>query len=183
MFLEEPRHKVTAHFQRCWKNWTLVLGLFFFIPLLLSILDTWDIPRAGNFKEIYARGLPAQGIIESIGQGQDVDDDHWLVVHFVYTHDGRDYFDKTTTDDGDLKQGMRVDVRYLGNQAILPATPPLNIDPTADFWLCFFVSLYIVVPPLILMGLVPIGILFLFRSVRKIALPIFGIPSRRTEES
>jgi hypothetical protein len=115
----------------------------------LAIGDTSKIPRKGNYDEICAHGIEIKGVVESLGEDGDADDDHWIVRHFKYSHDGQDYHGVAYSMNGLPKAGDSVTVRYLGNQAVLPQDPPPDIDPTNNFLLVLIFSSVLLSPVLL----------------------------------
>jgi hypothetical protein len=123
----------------------LFFGLFISLPLLFAFNDTVAIPHRGNYDEICTHGHEVMGTIESVREGSDMDDDHWRVINFSYSHGGRGYGGTATSNNWIWKVGDQVTVRYLGNQAVLPEIQPVDVDPTNDFWLVLLFSLFLLV--------------------------------------
>jgi hypothetical protein len=122
----------TPHLSSSVSRWACFVGILFLtLPLLFAASEAWHIPRKGNYDEICARGIETQGVVNLVSQDHDADDDYWTVVHFTFSHDGREehrvaYASSNTL----LKAGDPVAVRYWGNQAVLANEPPFDIDPT-----------------------------------------------------
>ena len=118
--------------------------------MLLGIGDIWNIPRKGNFDEICLHGIETKGVVESLDDAGDADDDHWTVRRFEYSHDGHTFHGVSYSMNGFWKSGDTVAVKYLGDQAVIPDDPPPDIDPTNDFLLVVVLFSTILSPVLVI---------------------------------
>jgi hypothetical protein len=113
-------------------------------PCALAFLDSSKIPRKGDYDEIRVHGIVTSGVVEGVSQDSDADDDHWTVIHFNFSRDGREDHGVAYTWDGGLRVGDSVPVHDRGDQAILPNMTPVDVNPINNFLLVFlFLSLLI----------------------------------------
>ena len=118
-------------------NWLLwAVAIYFAAAVALTALSTAALPTRGNYDEVLDKGLPAKGVVNS-SYPESADDEYWGVNYFSYTHDGKTYHG--VANNINLPAGYAVDVRYLGNQAVLVGCPPPDFNRTRDFfnWLFF----------------------------------------------
>ena len=134
-----------------------LLIVFLSIPWFDASLETRDLPRKGDYDKIRTQGEKIVGVVKSVTEGHDADDDHWTVIQFGYAHDGREYHDVAYTFTIEhWAPGHPIAVRYLGDRAILPSESPANIDPRNDFQLVLGFDYFFLSPIylLLMLGLI-----------------------------
>jgi hypothetical protein len=138
----------------------------------LALLGTWNLPGKGNYDVVRAHGMMTNGVVDSVRPDEGLDDWHWMVVHFTFSHDGHSY-SSTACTEGSLNPGDCIRICYLHDQAVLADYPPLDTEPVAET--LFFSAVFaVLLLPLYILFCLPFG-MWLLVSMIKILGPLLDM--------